>query len=374
MLFSNCNWFKHVTDYQRIEPFPTYYSAKNALQPVLISLESPDRHFLGGQVFSTDVYVVNDDARYRDLTNLQLSWSVQTLSGKSLISGSEKFPDAPYYAQVKRQINFRMPDHLDEGRSDLILRLQLQSAGSVVSDNQYRIVVVDSAWVRIGDSLEISLLGDNGELSPYLESLGLGVKLVSSYHDAEGKLLIIGSELKAGKSGGRNKLLQFAESGGKVLFLKPDLSQADLFRLPLWRISDKFGTRTFFDNSWNAPAAWGGEFVSIPPKHPLVNGLSLPDDLRWWNAGLIGPTVCEWAFDRPLSNSKGKPVYTSLCDYVAPHGYLGSVQEFEKYRGSVVLENNLGKGRIVVSTLRLADDPVARRLLGNLVRYVNRSS
>jgi hypothetical protein len=373
-LFSNCNWFKNVTDHQRIEPFPTYYSAKNALQPILISLESPDRHFLAGQVFQTDVYVVNDDARYRSLTNLNLTWSIQTLSGKTLISGSEKIPDAAYYAQVHRQINIRMPDKLDDRRSDLILRLQLQSSEGIVSDNQYDIVVVDSGWFRFSERLEISLLGDDGELSPYLASLGLQVKFISSYQDANEKLIVIGSKLNAHESGGRAKLLQFVESGGRALFLKPDPSQSELFDLPLWRISEKFGTRTFFDNAWNAPAAWGGEFVSIAPRHPLVDGLSVPDDLRWWNSGVVGPSVCEWAFDRPQPNKKGKNTYTTLCDYVAPHGYLGSVEEFEKYRGAVVLENNFGKGRVAISTLRLADDPVARRLVGNLVRYVNRPS
>ena len=39
MHFALMTWFRQTYDYQNIEPYPTYYALKRALQPVLVSAE-----------------------------------------------------------------------------------------------------------------------------------------------------------------------------------------------------------------------------------------------------------------------------------------------------------------------------------------------
>ena len=51
---------RQVYDYQKIEPYPTYYALKRALQPILISAELWGRNLYGGEKLPTRIYVVND--------------------------------------------------------------------------------------------------------------------------------------------------------------------------------------------------------------------------------------------------------------------------------------------------------------------------
>jgi hypothetical protein len=155
--------------------------------------------------------------------------------------------------------------------------------------------------------------------------------------------------------GGKSRLQDFLSSGKNVLFLNPTAEQAELLPLSLWKISDRFRRSHTFG---------GGECAFIPPGHPLADGLVCPDDLRWWNPGPAGPSVCEWAFSLPRPEHKN---LVSLCDYNAPHGYLKAPQDFENYRAALIFESAVGKGRLIASTLRLADDPIARRIIANLI-------
>lgn len=355
LLFSTCCWFQHACDEKQIRPYPTYDAARNALQPILVSLDSPDRHFVRGQRFASDVYVVNDDSRGRNLTGLTLHWSVQTGHGRVLQRGEVSMPDAPYYGQVKRQVHFSMPAKIPSTRSNLILALDLYLDGEVVSANAYPIVVVDPSWFRFKSGLTLRLLGDDPELSKYLKSLGAQIHLISYLNASEDHLVIVSPQTRPEAFGGKTGLRDFAARGGRLLFLNPSREQAEMLPLRMWKISDRF--RSGHVHS-------GGECAFIPPGHPLGEDLACPDDLRWWNSGPAGPTVCEWAFDRPSPQQRD---VVSLTEYVHPHSYLRSPEDFEKYRGVLVFESRVGKGHLIASTLRLAEDPVAKRVLVNLI-------
>jgi beta-galactosidase len=352
LLFSNCCWFQHVCDEKRIQPYLTYDAARSALQPILISLDNPNRHFVRGERHACDVYIVNDDASFRNLEGLNLHWSIQTQQGRELQDGREPMPDAPYYEQVKREVVFSMPGDIPASRSDLVLKLELQRGRELVSQNTYPIVVVEPGWFRLKSGLALGLLGNDPELAAYLESLGAQVHRIPSLQAARQDLTIVSGKAEIG---GKSRLQDFLSSGKNVLFLNPTAEQAELLPLSLWKISDRFRRSHTFG---------GGECAFIPPGHPLADGLVCPDDLRWWNPGPAGPSVCEWAFSLPRPEHKN---LVSLCDYNAPHGYLKAPQDFENYRAALIFESAVGKGRLIASTLRLADDPIARRIIANLI-------
>jgi hypothetical protein len=83
----------------------------------------------------------------------------------------------------------------------------------------------------------------------------------------------------------------------------------------------------------------------------------------------MGPTVCEWAFNRPKKVDEKERKLRSLAEYLAPHGYIHSLTAIEEYQGSAVIEWGPEKGKLMASTLRLADNPLARRVIANLVLY-----
>ena len=92
MHFALLTWFRQVYDYQKIEPYPTYYALKRALQPVLISAELWGRNLYGGDKLTTRIYVVNDREDGKDLKPSLLRWEIQDETGEKMAWGSEKVP------------------------------------------------------------------------------------------------------------------------------------------------------------------------------------------------------------------------------------------------------------------------------------------
>lgn len=215
----------------------------------------------------------------------------------------------------------------------------------------------------------MELIGADAELTSYLESIEVRAHPISSFEAAEGSLVVVSSQAKMRDFGREPHLQGFLAGRGKALFLNPNEGASkSCFPLAMWNIRDHFGTSTFFSGTWDAPSHWGGERAFVAPGHFLAESLVCSDDLRWWNSGQIGPSVCEWAFERPRPRDEG---LISLFQYVAPHGYLESARDFSKYQSSLVLESRAGKGKLIASTLCLADDPLAKRVIANLISYAS---
>jgi hypothetical protein len=74
--------------------------------------------------------------------------------------------------------------------------------------------------------------------------------------------------------------------------------------------------------------------------------------------------VCDWTF----LGADG-PQFEAIAQYLAPHSYLKQRADVAKFQGVAVFRLNVGRGRLTLSSLRLADDPIARRFTANLIRY-----
>jgi hypothetical protein len=117
--------------------------------------------------------------------------------------------------------------------------------------------------------------------------------------------------------------------------------------------------------------------VDLSESHPLAAGLDPAYDMRWWNSNdAAGPRVSDSILATSgLSTTPGPMLVleansTTLCNYVAPHGYYNAPWDFLRlFQRPAVVGANLGKGAIIISTLRLAPDPISNRFLLNLVRY-----
>ncbi len=95
-------------------------------------------------------------------------------------------------------------------------------------------------------------------------------------------------------------------------------------------------------------------------------------DLSWFELGAKTiPTACSggYAIDR------GRDDVVALADSCDFHGYLKKEQDIVKFSGVPLVEMDLGKGRVVASEMTLEaapSDPIARRLLGNLLHLLMR--
>jgi hypothetical protein len=168
-------------------------------------------------------------------------------------------------------------------------------------------------------------------------------------------------------------LRHFVEEGGVVLFQDPSGSQAQWLG---FRVEDI--PQHFRSNVWDTPAGhWGAEYVDLDKLHPLAAGLDPVYHMRWWNASdEAGPRVSDRVLSSPDGASDrvtvlGTPA-VAHCTYVAPHGYYNSPWDFLRlFKRPVLVEARIGKGSVMVSTVRLSLDPIALRFFLNLLRYAS---
>jgi hypothetical protein len=86
-------------------------------------------------------------------------------------------------------------------------------------------------------------------------------------------------------------------------------------------------------------------------------------DFRLWNGdSQKGPRICDRMFQWNDSEN-----IKLIGECIVPHGYLNSPSDVKKYRGSPVFEIKIESGRMIISSLCLANDPIAHKFYHNLI-------
>jgi len=340
MIFANCCWFKDVYDADRITPYPVYWEAQKAWQPVLVSLALPDRHFEAGEKFQSEVVVCNDDPDRPKLTGLRATWRICGESSDMGTSGSLAIPDCVYDKKSSTQAEFTVPSDLPQERSDMTLELKLYQGDELISKNDYPIICAEKTWYSGKGTLDV--VEADGKTLEYLKSLGFECQNVTNVYD---QLISAGSVLVVGPNAPRPELVKFyVDAGARVLMLSPDAVPG---------IEAK---------KVNA----SGDFVDILEPR-LLDGMN-PMDMHWWNATAGDfPRVCRVSYQ-----FADTPSVTRLAQHIQVHGYLRGGRDISSYTSWPVFEVQTGKGRLIVSSLLLADDPIAKRFTANLVNYLMR--
>jgi hypothetical protein len=378
LIFSNCQWFRNVYDASSIQPYRQIYdAAARALEPVLVSLDNPNRHFVCGEKFTSQVYVVHDDIRRSRLEHLHLAWSWVGRDGARLGEGSAELPSVEYYETVRANVEFPVPASLPAPLLPATLRLELLSHREHISSNEYPVILVPRPWHEAGkgELPGVVVLGEDAELDQALHEVAVERKPANGWSGgAPGAVMLVPSSVEAARlKSDAGALRRFVEAGGVVLFQDPSESQAAWLGFRAQDIPQHFHSHI-----WDTPAGkWGAEYVDLDKLHPLAAGLDPVYHLRWWNApDEAGPRVS----DRVLSSTDGASEKVTVlgteavahCIYVAPHGYYNSPWDFLRlFQRPVLVEAPIGKGSVIVSTVRLAADPIARRFFLNLLRYAS---
>ena len=146
MHFALMTWFRQTYDYQNIEPYPTYYALKRALQPVLVSAELWGRNLYTGEKLPTRIYIVNDREDGTDLKPSLLRWEIQDETGKRLANGCENIPAVKHYARYYIEPNIQLPTCLPAGKTKAKLVLKLTENGLPISANEYELLLARKEW------------------------------------------------------------------------------------------------------------------------------------------------------------------------------------------------------------------------------------
>jgi len=360
LLFANLCWFRNAYDFHNIEPYPVYNSVKFSLSPILVSMESTNRHFWNGTNLPTYVHIINDNLDGRELNNLVLEYSIVDKTGSVITTRSQKIQNVKHYTTARIRMIIEIPEKLSQPGANYILRFTLRENGNIVSQNEYPILIATRSYLQVSPqtmNIPIIVYDKEGSIKNALKYLGINYdqnfpkdpEILSSYHAVIiGKNSLDDNILKV-----KHKLRQYVKNGGKILSLEGGI-----------RIKE------FLPEVVETVVQDNIEFVNIKePNLLLFQGIDSAD-LKWWNCrdGETVPAVANISF-----KLKDKENITKLGEYIKIHGYLNSPLDVNSLRSYPLFEYKDGKGEYIISELNTSKyniDPLAAKFLSNTFDYL----
>jgi hypothetical protein len=320
-LFSTECWFRH-SYLPEAKAYPVVEEVKQAFEPVGLAPETSRRRFWSDEKIATNVYVTNDDERFRDLSGLQLhAWANMRDDGGSY--KNVELPVLHYYETQKVPVEIVMSHVTQRSAGTLHLEL-LDESRNLVSTTEYAIEVFPEA----------------AEESP-----PAGVIRIEK-----------GKALDALAAGGevRKKI----EDGATAIVFSPGKALLKLF--PQDFVEDKV------EKGKPNPATEIAEFADWYPARgtKLADGLH-PMDLKWWARKDDWRSFVAHESQRLKSGGAAR----ELIRFIPPHSYISADKIPAQYR-TVMSEIRLGKGRLWICDLDLEAstkiDPAAAMFERNL--------
>jgi hypothetical protein len=354
--FAYISWFKNVWNTKTIEPFPTYYALKDALQPVLVSAELYGRHFYAGSKTPIKVCIVNDAESGKQLPGGRLIWQVKSGSN-TLATGTLVTSAVEYYSNLWGEFVLPLPVELHSTRVNATLTLLLEVNGTVQSKNSYDITIGTHSWANEGLKHPIAIFTLKNSVQ--LVAPPIAGREINAFQDARPDEVVIvpNAEGLLGDSKIDGELRRFVISGGRVLLLQAGAKLASLF-----------------PEQVKAFRTCPGEIVSMHiPESPVFDGLE-PLDLAWFELGTGRlPRACRGVYQIESRRAD----MAMLAEVVDIHGYLKTPADLAKYSGTPLAQLEMGKGRLIASEMMLFEapqDPIAGRLLANLIHTLGSAS
>jgi hypothetical protein len=361
MHFALLTWFRNVYDAQTIEPYPTYYALKRALQPVLVSAEIWGRNFYAGENIPARIYVTNDRENGKDLNPSILYWEICAENGDKMTSGIEKFPAVRHYTLEIIKPEIRIPAALTQKRMNAKLKLRLAENGVTVSENEYDITIAGKDWGKVSPDKNITVVDyDNTQAAlDFLKVNATFVNKITGALKVKSDVLVL-SGLDGNCSDTEvQHIRDYISKGGKVLILNSKETAMKIY--------------PEYITGYIIPTE--GDIANMEiPESPVFDDLDVLD-LRYFNNNKREvPKVCYAA----LKVNRNEHVI-ELANQMKIHGYIegemeqrvASIQRIKGFPLVEVKEN----GSTLISTMatdKAVTDPVAGKLLINMINYLTK--
>jgi hypothetical protein len=368
MIFALCTWFQNLYDVDTITPYPTLNAVAQAWEPVMVSAQLMGRHFYAGSSHTINSVIVNDSPTYETLNDIMVDWDVvynDTVlhSGRKTYSGSLK-----YYSNKDEELTFTLPETLPEAKIEAKLVFKLSANGRVISSNSYDICVADPKYVSKGSGLKVGYFTQDDQLSTILDQAGVKTVKVAALSQVNPKKMdVLLVDNLTTEPANYKKILEYAEAGGQVLL---SMNRDVVLKL----FPEELRGSTTGSKEIVTPCAYGKS---------IFDGIE-PDELSWFtgtenSADSINPGYTPIACERAY-NVNANDHTTYLAETMRIHGYVNKAlpngyfprQTYDEVFGYPLIEISKGKGRIIVSSMiiQTPDDPIAHRLLVNLLNYL----
>ncbi len=356
--FALLTWFRNVYNAETIEPYPTYYAMKRALQPVLVSAELWGRNFYAGEKIPSQIYIVNDRENGKDLEPSLLYWSLESETGKVLAKGQEKVVGVAHYGRQIITPSIKIPDILPAQKIKARLKLRLTERGVQVSENEYKILLAEKKWNTIQTGDKKIILVDFSDIKPALDLAEINYNTATSVDAAlktKADLYIFsGIDNKCSMNEIR-QIREYVAKGGKIFISNSPETAQQIY--PEYISGNMKPTE--------------GDIANMEiPESPVFDDIDLLE-LRYFNNNKREiPTICNTV----LKVNRNANI-EELANQTKIHGYInGDMTQRSEYvktiKGYPLLKIHDNKGEATISTMSLekaVTDPVAGKLLTNII-------
>jgi hypothetical protein len=360
--FAYLTWFTDSWLADSVRPKLTYFELKTALQPVLVSAELYGRHWYAGEKITRRVAIANDADDGKDLPAGELKWEFRA-ADRVLAQGKINTPPVKFYTNEWLDVEFATPPALPLPRINAKLTLTLAAGGTVISENHYDIVLATRAWAAA--DTDAQLYDPQGKAKA--ATAGLSLSTVNSPSQFNpGKPLLVGDTAALLKAAdGEKKFKEFLEQGGNALLLNAGKDALALFPEQL--------------KSYRTTGNQGEIATPLAPDSPVFDGIE-PLDLAWFEPDERKvPQVCTGTYEVNRAAVGAQPlalqsrIHVDMEKKVKVNGKEIPTFKYFEDAGAPLVELRIGKGKVIISEIALeaADrDPVAGRLLANILRYL----
>jgi len=362
LLFANTCWYRDIWNSSLLEPYPVHGAVKTAFQPVLVSAELEGRNFWTGTNIEPEIYVVHHDINHGKLVDLELYWKI-LYDNKILSQGNVPFASTNYYSASQQKVKISLPESLDTPKAECHLELQLYNKGKQISQNEYNLSLADKKWLddikKLGNK-KIALFDITGKTRAVFEQFQIPffeLKDLTEIRTRSMDMLVV-ANLDADNEVPYNweDVRRMAGNGLDVLLIHPGKHLKWLYYYEVESVYEREGRIAHMK----------------VPEHEVFADIE-PEELSWWQpADGNRPGVCRRSFRFRKDQGISK-----LVEYLRPHVYL-SDPEYQLYEmtGYPLVEFQENVGKIIASEMQLnraVDDPVAGRMLINILLYLNSS-
>ena len=345
---------------------------RRSYQPVLLSWESWTPNVYAGSTIRPRAHIVNDAESGEAVAGVMLHYALRDSAGRLHAAGEQRMPDVPYYGAANQTVEITIPSGLPTGRYALVG--SLVRGTDTVSFNEAQLFVAAPGF-RGGDSAvgaRVRIYGEDGDTPGALRALGVTSSAAPANLrnlDPARDLLVVGPDAWDARLTRDTSLLRgFVSRGGRIIILDQRESA-----FPAGWLPGGFAVQTTaLDHPKVFPGGrpFGNGMAINPerPEHPVFAGLTRDHFFLWsdhsgWNESKPGypavyPVTAGFDVRRPAEMGD----VAVLANY--DHGL----------HGIALAEVAIGRGSVLLSGFDIVDrvglDPVADRLLLNLVRYM----
>lgn len=365
------NW-NNVQQFIDMDPKPVTKQARLSYQPLLVSWENWTTQVYSGTTLKPILHIVNDDNAFSDLqAGATLQYELRDAGDRAVSAASIQLPAIPYYSTWQQQLSIPVPANAIAGNYRLVGKIARD--GKILSENDDPVFVGNPPNSSSGSTIthKVVLYDPSGITAEALNKAGIRYQRISSLQAIPtGASLVIGENgadaqfVKAAAS-----LRQFVQKGGRIVCLRQDANHFPNVN-KVSKAAFRNVTTELDVPAYPPPARPSRNGLNVNPErpeHPVFDGVRR-EELRVWS------DYTNWD-----ESKQGFPAVYPVTDGFVPENKadIGSIAVLANYgvalEGIAIAEVFDGKGSFLLTGLDLARragvDPVADRMLGNMIRY-----